>query len=109
MEASADFTSVGRAWYHSGVLPAAMEDWISEAKPAAFVAASARIEAGSAVARARRADCCLHDVGKPSRAMRDVEATYSGLTLVGIWAHTAAARAAKTHDLNIILNEWGTI
>lgn len=60
MEASAAFTSVGRAWYHSGVLPAAMEDWISEAKPAAFVAASARTEAGRAVARARRADCCLH-------------------------------------------------
>lgn len=106
MEARADLTSVGRAWYQSGVLPAAMEDWISEAKPAALVAASARTEPGRAVARARRADCCLCDVGSCLWACACRE-TYSGLTLVGIWADTAAANAAITQVLNSMLNGRG--
>jgi hypothetical protein len=62
MEASADLTSVGRPEYHAGVLPAAMDDAISEAKAAWLVAAAARADGGSAVARARSADCCLCNV-----------------------------------------------
>lgn len=74
MEARADLTSVGRAWYQAGVLPAAMDDAISEAKPAWLVAAAARTDGGRAVARASRADCWLRSVRHAFRAVtRDFE------------------------------------
>jgi hypothetical protein len=49
-------TSDGRAWYHSGMLPAESDEYISDWKAGALVAARESADGGSAVRRTWRTE-----------------------------------------------------
>lgn len=77
-EGRALFTSVGRAAYQEGVLPAESEDWSWETRTDGLAKASCWTDEGIAVARMPRRDWNAGSVGRESCcAAAPVEATAS--------------------------------